>query len=210
MRYLLFPTEEESLFRYLTSDLRLVPLNPENGQVPDVPTAIPHKDDWKRGGRKEEIFERIFWASEIGGIRRLGDAPSHGDPADRVTLLINKDADPDWRKLVDTARTPVIRWVRPRWYWTDRSCIIPGRLGAMSTPIKNHPPDLMRLVRRIERYLKKGGERLNCWDVLGDRPFLDQGKATNRPKSVAAYWVSVWPLGMEWVKNGGLLYPWDA
>jgi hypothetical protein len=204
LRYLLHPTEERELIRHLTEEVGLVLLSP---QATDPMALISDDFPWHTYLEPRDVHdaEIVFWASSIGPVRRLGDAPVPNDAAESVALKLNQDASSEWRTLVDLARTPVISWRRPAWYRKDRRCLVPGRLGSMSTRIGVYPPALRTLFASLERWLKKRGTVVNAFDHL-DLSLLSVPPPQNR----RLFAVAVWPQGMAWLANGGQLWPWDS
>jgi hypothetical protein len=104
--------------------------------------------------------------------------------------------------MIDLSRTPVICWSRPKWYLPDRKCVVAGRLGAMAAKTKEHPAALLRLYKRVDRWLRRPAVKLN--------PFEHCGIARAAPKNLNVFWVATWPQGKEWVERGGELWPWDS
>jgi hypothetical protein len=146
--------------------------------------------------------DHTFWCPEIGPVRTLGDAPPPHEAKDAVMLQINREADPaGWRDRIDLARTPVIRWSRPRWYRKDR-CLVASRLGAMAARTKDHPPALLKLYRQIERWLRRPATKFNSFKHCSDLPVPE-------PPNLSHFWVAAWPQAKTWIAQGGELWPWD-
>ena len=64
---------------------------------------------------------------------------------------------------------------------------VPGLLQSMPVRIRDTPPDVVRLYRKIERRLKKRGEKLNLFAHCSETPLPLQrnvGPAAPRPESL--------------------------
>ena len=193
VNWLLLPYDEQRLTWFMTEELGLTLLTPlaDGESLPGPP---------KRS--QEQYVDMVFWASELGPLRRLGDAPQPTDPVDSVWFTLNRERNPsNWQNLVDSGRTPLIRFRRSN--WNLNGCLNPGLLQGMSLPIKDQPPNLMALRRKAERWLKSEGERLN--------PFEHCTKVTQpAPKNLNPFWVWARPEALRWVEAGGEVWPWNA
>lgn len=195
MNWLLLPNDEQPLVEFLTGDLGLEMFGAPLGEDERLP-GPPDPD-------RQERKNLVFWASSVGPIKRLGDAPKPTDPVEAVLLQRNREVNPDgWRDLVDLARTPVIRFGRSN--WNRNGCLNPGLLEGMTIPIKNQPPDLLALRRKAERWLKSDGAQVN--------PFEHCTKAQKPPKvkTLNAFWVWARPAALRWIEGGGEVWPWNA
>jgi hypothetical protein len=203
MRFLLFPEEERSLIRHLYHELGLRFLATDGGATPSIDPTTRITDDFPTLlSRTEREF--YFWCSEIGPIRRLGDAPAPQDAKEAVCLHVNREANPEaWEQLIDVSRTPVISWRRPVWYRPDRTCLVAGRLRSMTAKLKHYPFELRRLYQRIDRWLKKPATKINPFRHCTIPPVLE-------PANLNVFWVAAWPQGKAWVDRGGELWPWDG
>jgi hypothetical protein len=194
VNWLLLPEDERQLSRFMTEGLGLKLISrhlDHDESLPGPPQPF-----------RDEYIDMLFWAPEVGPIRRLGDAPEPIDPIDSVLLRLNRERNPgDWRNLVDSNRSPLIRFHRSN--WNRNGCLNPGLLQGMSIPVKDQPPDLMALKRKVERWLKSEGDRLN--------PFEHCTKTTQTaPKNLNPFWVWARPGALSWVEDGGEVWPWNA
>lgn len=206
MRYLLFPEEERRFLTELADDKRLTAIGRMDPRV--VPDEIPVRPPLRLGALILEPY--IFWAHEIGPLRRLGDREEPSDPSARVMMQLNRDADPLWQDAIDLERTPIILWDRPRWYDAGRDRIIPGRLASMGATKKTYPAEYLKLLREIESRLRKMGTKIDSWDFTGRDGDLIDGRQMPRPRDTRAFRVIASPLAMDWLRSGGRLYHWDA
>jgi hypothetical protein len=221
MSFLLFPPDEIELVRYLCIDLDLALLLSDvtDGGVPRIAplplAAVPDKLLWeplpRAPGRPlstpPDPLTFLFWCPSLGPVRTFVDAPEPTEAIDRVAAQLTREAKgPSYANAIDLTRTPVIRWQRARF---QRACLqngrrlVPGLLQAMPVKLRDTPPEVLKLHRKIERWLKKRGEKLNpfghCSQTL-----------VPQPRNLNPFWVWVHPHAMEWVRGGGEIWPWTA
>ena len=206
MRYLLSPNEERSLLRDLRNDFGLVPLVPPDteefpGELEVLPEII------SRSPNPDQPDEYIFWASEFGPIRHLGDRAEPEDAVGRVMLRLNRDAGIGMN-AVDLETTPIISWSRTKWFDENRHWIVPSRLGATRTTFKTLAPEFRKLYRSIDRLIRGKGKVINSWDIPNS--LEETGLEFKRPLNTRSYGVSVWPEAAKWLDQGVKIYHWDA
>ena len=202
MRYLLFPDEERTLIRHLNVELGLQYIC-SDCDPPDLDPETKVNDEFPVLFTDSQPV-LYFWCSEIGPIRKLGDAPPPHDTKDKVHLQLNRDAFPDdWEEHVDLSRTPVISWRRPSWYNDDRKCLVAGRLGSTTAKENKRPHELRRLYKRVEYWLRKPAVKINPFQHCTNSPVPE-------PKNLNMFWILAWSKGKEWVDQGGELWPWDG
>jgi hypothetical protein len=144
----------------------------------------------------------FFWAPQLGELRVLGDAPPPATATDRVLRLLQSEATDDAQSLLDTERSPIIRWSRARWHPNGALC--PGLLQAQSRKTKDQPDELLRLYARVRRWMKGRSEKFNPFDHAP--PEVRDPQPTNlKPFVVWAF-----PRAAEWVRGGGQIWPWNA
>lgn len=118
-------------------------------------------------------------------------------------LRLNKDMTARWSELIDFNRTPAIRFTRSRWHKSGSLC--PGLLSGQARPIKEQPKELVSLLRKIERWMKRAGERLNPFEHCHVEIPLKKP-----PRNLNMFWVWARPTALDWVRTGGSVWPWNA
>ena len=191
MNWLLLPDDEAPLVDFITHDLSL---------------ELVAGHDWERDGLPRrngpQPSEIVWWASAVGPICRLGDAPEPTDPNDVVAMRLNREANPEgWRDDLDTSGTLVIRFHRSS--WNENGCLNPGRLQAMSILVKDHPAALLDLHRQIGRWLKSDGKKVNPFRHTIETPVPE-------PKRLGALTAWARPHALAWIRNGGKVWPWNG
>jgi len=213
MNWLLLPADERELLDYLVEELHL------NFLAHDLTEdGKPSLSDAKRDRRLAKLprpprhpspatylesLEFRFWAPQIGPIRLLGEAPEPTDAKDRVMLQLNKEMTPRWSELIDLERTPIVTFLRSRWHSNGSLC--PGALGGQPRPRREQPKELLALLRRIERWLKERGERLNPFEHC----HVEIPEVKDPPKNLNMFWVWARPEALSWVHSGGSVWPWN-
>jgi hypothetical protein len=204
MSYLLLPQDETGLVRYMCEELGLVLLLSDvtDRGVPIVAahplTAVSNRlpIELATGGTL------IFWCRDFGPVRTLADAPAPVEPADRVAASLTREAaGARFSDLIDLTRTPVIRWRRAR--FRREGQLKPALLQSMPIKVRDYPPEVLRVHRQIERWLKKHGEKVNPFDHCSD-------PAVPQPRNLGPFWVWVHPHALEWIWGGGEIWPWPG
>lgn len=191
VNWLLLPDDEALLVEYMSQELGLVQISGEGWNRDGLP-----------GAHGEQPWEIVWWARDLGPILRMGDAPPPTDAHDRVLMHLNQEADPEgWRNLLDTRATPIITFHRSN--WNENACLNPGRLGAMSIPVKQQPKELIRLLRRIERWLEADGEKVNPFRHTINTPVAE-------PERLGALTAWARPHALAWIREGGKVWPWHG
>lgn len=190
VNWLLLPDDEDELVAYVSGELGLVLVG----------------EGWDRDGLPRQFgtqpSEVVWWASDIGPIQRMGDAPPPKDAKDAVLVRLNQEADPErWKDLLDARRTPVIRFHRSN--WNRNGCLNPGLLQAMSIPLKEQPKELIRLLRQTERWLKSDGEKVNPFRHTIRTPVPE-------PERLGALTAWARPHALAWIRDGGKVWPWNG
>jgi hypothetical protein len=144
----------------------------------------------------------IFWCPQLGELRVLGDAPPPVTAMDRVHRLLQFQATDDAPSLLDTERSPILRWSRARWHPNGALC--PGLLQSQSRTTKEQPDELLRLHARVKRWMRTHGEKLNPFDHAPP-DVRDQ-----QPSNLKPFVVWAFPRAAEWVRTGGQIWPWNA
>jgi len=206
MNWLLLPEDEVQLVTYLTGPLGLRMVLPKLTSAgvalaKDPLTALTSE---LPGHVTEGIpWDFTFWCPDIGPMRLLGDRPSegHDDVRTRVALQMTKVESPRWRELLDLRRTPVIRFRRSAWH--QEGPLMPGLLQGMDLTVKEHPSDVIRLLRSITSWLKREGEKLNPFEHCSNSPIP-------QPRNLNPFWVWARPCALSWVRAGGEVWPWNA
>ncbi len=150
----------------------------------------------------QEPSEFLFWWPEGGELRRLGDAPAPEDPVGHVALKLTQSGTEHWRDVLDSERSPIIRWSRCHWHASGALC--PGLLQAQSTSSTRQPPELLGLHRRAKTWMQKQGVRINPFDHAPD------DVPVGEPANLNAFWVWAFPAAEAWVRDGGTVWPWNA
>jgi hypothetical protein len=202
VNYLLLRDDEGPLRRYLSDDLDLIPLanaaGPGTAAEPGTPDLPSHAKP-SLAGRPSEF---VYWAKQVGSLRRLGEAPDPASAKEKVGRILNEQVfGDDWVKAIDVARSPVIRFYRSS--WNQNGCLNPGLLQAAAAPIKEQPDELLRILRQVERWLRAEGERLNPFEHCSKSPIAP-------PANLNAFWVWARPHALAWVRGGGEVWPWNA
>jgi hypothetical protein len=204
MPFLLLPRDEIALVSHLCDELglRLLLSDLTERGVPRIasrPTdAIT--DRLPRSGDGASTL--VFWCPALGPVKTFADASEPVDASNRVAaLLTQQSAGGRYCDVVDLCRTPVIRWRRS--LVRREGQLMPGSLQAMPMTIREHPPDVLKLHGKIERWIKKHAERVNPFDHCSDAPIP-------QPRNMNALWVWAHPHALEWVRNGGEIWPWTG
>ena len=117
-------------------------------------------------------------------------------------LRLNQEADPEgWADYVDSSRSPVIRFHRAN--WNQNGCLNPGLLQGMSVRLKDQPPELIRTLRQIERWLKSDGEKVNPFRHTINTPVPE-------PERLGALTAWARPHALDWIRSGGTVWPWNG
>lgn len=208
MNWLLMPADERELLNFLVEELGLVLLAHDLTEHGDPVVSDPQTDGRlgelpRQPGPSGADWDFNLWAPMIGPVRLLGDAPEPTDPKDRVMLRLNKEMTPLWRELIDSERTPVVHFGRSRWHRNGSLC--PGVLGGQARPTREQPKELLALLRKIKRWLKSKGERLNPFEHCHvEIPVKEP------PRNLNMFWVWARPAALTWVRGGGSVWPWNA
>jgi hypothetical protein len=193
VNYLLLPDDEAPLRSYLAEELGLTPLGHSSLESSHLPRhASPGVGRW----------EFVYWAESLGPIRRLAETPVPRSATGRVMDRLNRESlGAAWGDAVDLARTPVIRFRRAS--WNRNGHLNPGVLRASAAPATEQPPQLLSLRRRVARWIEQEGERLNPFEHCVDSP-------VPQPRSLGPFWVWARPHALDWVRDGGRVWPWSA
>jgi hypothetical protein len=191
VNWLLLPADEVEFVTFMTEELgldRIVGHDAENGSLPV-----------RFGNEPKEI---VWWAPDLGPIERMGDAPAPTDEKEVVLLRLNREADPEtWAQRIDSRRTPIIRFHRAN--WNQNGCLNPGLLQGMSVPVKEQPPELLRLLRSAEKWLQREGEKINPFRHTIATPVPE-------PERLGALTAWARPHALAWITDGGKVWPWNA
>jgi hypothetical protein len=109
---------------------------------------------------------------------------------------------PARHRFIDYERSPVLTWRRTSWHASGALC--PGLLGTQTRPRKDQPVELLRLLARVEKWMKRSGVRLDPFDHAPDEPPVE------RPANVKPFAVWAHPHAAQWVRGGGSVWPWNA
>jgi len=190
-------TDAEGLLLLASDHLRAGP-SVVRGQL-DPPSLPPPAEPLTP---REEPATFNFWWQEGGELRALGDAPPPGDAAGRVALKLAQDASEHRQDLLDLERSPIVRWARCRWHSSGALC--PGLLQAQARKTSEQPAGLVRLHRRVARWMKKQGVRINPFDHGPEELTMDP------PANLNMFWAWAFPAAEAWVRDGGTIWPWNA
>jgi len=222
MHLLALPEDEQEIVGYLCEQEGLQLLLSdlvEAGapQVADDPlrALVPHLPSRKRlkmavapgvgvtDPTYREVWEYLFWASSLGPIRTVADAPATQDAVGRVALQLNRAATKRWRDLIDLSRTPVIGLRRTSWHHSE-DCLIAGALTAMRVRVRDQPREVTSLHSRVERHLKRQSQRLDpfetCHTYRGPR---------RDPSRSRGWWMWAMPQAQSWLAAGGQAFAID-
>jgi hypothetical protein len=196
MSYLLLPEDERELVTYLCDDLGwgLITGAIERGTpiafaAPSVALSgdLPVAGDHATG----PLWVLLFWSPEWGRAIAIGDAP---EPTDLVRRVLRSRRGGDTGALdnvIDLLVSPVV--IYRRCYWGDHpdGSLGVGFLRGMDRPRADWPAELRRAVGQAERWLKRGGVKINPFDYV-DGP----GTIPN---------VVTWarPAAWSWLERGG-------
>lgn len=204
--------EEEGL-QLLLSDLvedglPQVAADPLRALVPDLPSRKRLKAAVAPGvgitdPTYREVWEYLLWASALGPIRTLADAPVAQDAVGRVALQLNRAATKRWRDLIDLSRTPVIGLRRTSWHHSE-DCLIAGGLTAMRVRVRDLPREVASLHSRAERYLKRHSQRLDPFETC----HLYRGPRRD-PSRSRGWWMWAMPQAQAWLAAGGQAFAID-
>lgn len=190
-RHLLLPGDEAALHQWLTEELHLVLVTgpilsgtPRRMTTDGFPWPLPDppKPLDSSGPPRELLYWREGWS--------VNDLPAWGEGTalHRVAERLNKDAGAtgDW---LDLERTRVVRWQRCG--WTSTGALQVGTVHGSARPAKVADPEVASLVRRIDRWLRAGAERVSLPESVRYRPAIFA-----RPEAAL------------WVAAGGEVWPW--
>ena len=208
MSYLLLPEDERELVEYLCYEIGLSLLLSDvapNG-IPSVarnPTAVlPSELPDRVQVGKAQVAYFIFWCPSICPVHTIAQKSATTDPKDRVSeFLTRNNAGGRYPDVIDLSATPVIRYRRCYWQTTNR--LVPGVLQAMPIRIPETPNEVLQLYRKVERWLRKRGTKLNPFEHCLDTP-------VPQPRNLNGFWVWAQPHALEWVRNNGEIWPWTA
>jgi hypothetical protein len=204
MSFLLLPDDEFLLVKHLTETLgsqllsgTFAPAGVATVSTDPLrlfPRPLPTKDDLPE--------ELLFYTPDFGPVVTYADAADAVDPVNRVARALSRAAlGAAFADTVDLHSTPLIRWVRSRERRAGQ--LFPGRLTTTARPTKQLPPNLLRLYRRVERWLKRQGTSIDPFEYCSD---------ADRPRPTRLGPLAVWvlPGGMKYLKTGGEVWPWTA
>jgi hypothetical protein len=165
--YLLFPDDERRLIEHLlgervlllSSDL-LLDGEPDLAS-PAVPTELPPLPRVVPG--EPGVHSYVFWCSALGPLRAEGDARAPSDAVGRVARHLLQTQTERWRDVVDYASSPIIRLRRAHWHRSG--ALLPALLQGPSRVTRDWDPELVRLFRRVERWLRSWTTKTNEWDL---------------------------------------------
>jgi hypothetical protein len=222
MHLLALPEDEQEIVRYLCEEEGLQLLvsdlvedgvprvadDPLGALVPDLPSGKRLKAAVTPGvGVTDptygEVWEYLLWASSLGPIRTLADAPEPRDVVGRVALQINREATERWRDLIDLSRTPVIGLRRTRWHYSE-DCLIAGGLTAMRVRVRELPREVASLHARVERYLKRHSLRIDPFETCQ----VYRGPRRD-PRRSRGWWMWAMPQAQSWLGAGGQAFAID-
>jgi hypothetical protein len=221
MHLLALPEDEQEIVRYLCEEEGLWLLLSdlvEDGlpRVADVPLAAlaPDLPSGKRlkaaitpgvgvtDPTYREVWVYLLWASSLGPIRTLADAPGPREAVGRVALHINREATERWRDLI-VSRTPVIGLRRTHWHHSE-DCLIAGGLTAMRVRVRDLPREVASLHSRVERYLKRQSQRLDPFETCQ----VYRGPRRD-PSRSRGWWMWAMPQAQSWLAAGGQAFAID-
>lgn len=212
MSYLLLPDDERELVGYLVNvrGMHLL-LNDvldgdwRGGRAPHLATnaleAIPRQlpGPPRQGGA--DVYALHFWPEDAGKLVSLGAPGRAQDATSRVGLVLSQQrAGRRWRDVIDPDRSPLIRW--RRCYWRENGHLTPGLLQGMAEITRLWPPELLRTHQSVERWLRKGSERVDPFEHCDDPPVV--------PPNRTRFVVWAMPQAADWVRRGGRVWPWTA
>jgi hypothetical protein len=182
--------------------------DPLRALVPDLPSAKRLKAAVTPGvgvtdPSYREVWEYLLWASSLGPIRTLADAPAPRDAVGRVALQVNRAATQRWRELIDLTRTPVIGLRRTSWHYSE-DCLIAGGLTAMRVRVRDLPREVALLHSRVERYLKRHSQRLDPFETC----HVYRGPRRD-PSRSRGWWMWAMPRAQAWLAAGGQAFVMD-
>jgi hypothetical protein len=222
MHLLALPQDEQQIVGYLCQEQGLKLLlsdlvedgvpqvadDPLRALAPELPSAKRLKAAVTPGvgvtdPTYQEVWKYLFWASSLGPIRTLGEAPEPRDFVERVALQVNRAATQRWRDLIDLGRTPVIGLRRTSWHHSE-DCLIAGSLRAMRVRVRDLPREVASLHSRVERHLKRHSQRLDpfqtCQVYHGPR---------HDPSRSRGWWMWAMPQAQAWLAAGGQAFAID-
>jgi hypothetical protein len=216
MHLLALPEDEQQIIRHLCEDEGLqlllsdlveegsppVAADPLAALVPDLPSRKRRRAAVTPGvgvtdPTCQEVWEHLLWASSLGPVRTLADAPAARDAVDRVALQLNREATEQWPDLIDLSRTPVIGLRRTSWHHRE-DCLIAGALTTMRVRVRDLPREVASLHSRVERHLKRSSQRVDPFKTcqVHRGPRLD-------PRQTRGWWMWAMPHAQAWLANGG-------
>jgi hypothetical protein len=139
-----------------------------------------------------------FWVPQLGELLAMSEAPLPTTQIERVHRMVNEGLE----SFIDYERSPILSWQRTTWHATGALC--PGRLTAQTRPRKDQPVQLLRLLARVERWMKQKGVKLNSFDHAPDELSVE------RPLNEKPFAVWALPHAARWVTDGGSVWPWSA
>jgi hypothetical protein len=222
MHLLALPEDEQEIVRYLCEEqgLKLLLSDLVDDGVPQVAAdplraLVPDLPSWRRlkaavtpgvgvtDPTYRDVWDYQLWASSLGPIRTLGEAPEPRDFVDRVALQVNRAATERWRDLIDCSRTPVIGLRRTSWHHSE-DCLIAGGLTAMRVRVRDLPREVASLHARVERHLKRHSQRLDPFETC----HLYRGPRRD-PRRSRGWWMWAMPQAQAWLAAGGQAFVMD-
>lgn len=198
-RYLLLPSderefvewaEEECGLRLLHSDV-LVNGRPSLAGTAALPPELPPPVQPHEPSRI--VRELLLWHPDWGvnDLEPWESGSALQRVAARLTLEAAQDAGVAVGDLIDSGQTRLLQLRRCGWMPDGRLHV--AALGGSARPVKQQHDDVMRILRRAERWLRRGAVRVELSAGTRYRPQIHA-----RPNAAA------------WVAAGGVVYPWDA
>ena len=195
-KFLMLPPDEREIVTWLCSAHGLgllgsdVLLEGEPHVLGDPLAALPGDLPGSNTG-PEEPSEFLFWHPDwaVNSVP-LTSIQAVDLVAKRLTAEVPAARDVDVSALLDVATTPVVRLRRSG--WQPDGSLRPGALQGMARRTADNPPELLRLIRSVERSLMRRATRVEARTGDGSR---------------------LWPLfafpaAAAWLESGGRYYPW--
>ena len=203
MSYLLLPDDEVPFVQFLRQELGALMLRDE---LTTGGRAHIHADPTEAIGSTlpAESDQRtlVFWLRDVGPVATMQDAQEPTDARRRVAIQLTREsAGSRFGRLLDLARTPVLRWRRSS--FRSSRLIIPGSLQAMDVPVSKTPLEVRRRHRAADSWLRRKAVPIDPFEHCKNLPIP-------APANRRVFRVWAQPGAASWVAHGGEVWPWTA
>lgn len=199
VRFLLLPDDEREFVEWAAAEHGLRPLlgdrivagRPQLASIDELPTELPGPP--QPGQASRTAIQLLLWHPGWGvnNLEPWGAGTAKGRVAFQLTAQAASAADVPVAELIDLERTRIVCLRRSG--WTRHGTMHVAALQGTARPVRLQDREVLRLLRRAERWLRTGAVQVR---LPANLPY--------RPRIYAR------PQAAEWVTAGGVVYPWDA